>query len=248
MKSKAHGRKCQAMGVSESSLDEPESEETGTSGNGDASDLFCSGCVEVFVHSWMNFCLWRRTATQHWQLMQHHVLFSSPRPCIRNMKKWEINKWRIQSKARPPDAVDGARPLSSRMILWGKAEHRWALPSAPKWSHRRVSKSARHDSLPCCAGLCRLSFFLTSRSHSSQGRAILHHSQGCRDSLWIEARCFSIKFQPFHSGSIYNVYLMGGRWGVQLPTFVLVHGQCSALFFVFIFTDAARLSVEFLKL
>lgn len=30
MKSKAHGKKCQAMGVSESSLDEPESEETGT--------------------------------------------------------------------------------------------------------------------------------------------------------------------------------------------------------------------------
>ncbi|KAG7242210.1 hypothetical protein INR49_024256 [Caranx melampygus] len=29
MKSKAHGKKCQAMGVSESSLDEPESEETG---------------------------------------------------------------------------------------------------------------------------------------------------------------------------------------------------------------------------
>lgn len=34
MKSKAHGKKCQAMGVSESSLDEPESEETGTSGGG----------------------------------------------------------------------------------------------------------------------------------------------------------------------------------------------------------------------
>uniref|UniRef100_A0A665UUK3 C2H2-type domain-containing protein n=1 Tax=Echeneis naucrates TaxID=173247 RepID=A0A665UUK3_ECHNA len=31
MKSKAHGKKCQAMGVSESSLDEPESEETGES-------------------------------------------------------------------------------------------------------------------------------------------------------------------------------------------------------------------------
>ncbi|XP_047454547.1 transcription factor HIVEP3 [Mugil cephalus] len=31
MKSKAHGKKCQAMGVSESSLDEPESEETGGS-------------------------------------------------------------------------------------------------------------------------------------------------------------------------------------------------------------------------
>ncbi|XP_041648372.1 transcription factor HIVEP3 isoform X2 [Cheilinus undulatus] len=30
MKSKAHGKKCQAMGVSESSLDEPESEETGS--------------------------------------------------------------------------------------------------------------------------------------------------------------------------------------------------------------------------
>lgn len=30
MKSKSHGKKCQAMGVSESSLDEPESEETGT--------------------------------------------------------------------------------------------------------------------------------------------------------------------------------------------------------------------------
>lgn len=30
MKSKAHGKKCQAMGVSESSLDEPESEEAGT--------------------------------------------------------------------------------------------------------------------------------------------------------------------------------------------------------------------------
>uniref|UniRef100_H3CWB1 HIVEP zinc finger 3 n=1 Tax=Tetraodon nigroviridis TaxID=99883 RepID=H3CWB1_TETNG len=30
MKSKAHGKKCQAMGVSESSLDDPESEETGT--------------------------------------------------------------------------------------------------------------------------------------------------------------------------------------------------------------------------
>jgi len=30
MKSKAHGKKCQAMGVSESSVDEPESEETGT--------------------------------------------------------------------------------------------------------------------------------------------------------------------------------------------------------------------------
>uniref|UniRef100_A0A3P9K1B8 HIVEP zinc finger 3b n=1 Tax=Oryzias latipes TaxID=8090 RepID=A0A3P9K1B8_ORYLA len=44
MKSKAHGKKCQAMGLSESSLDEPESEETGTGtlGNGDASDLFCS--------------------------------------------------------------------------------------------------------------------------------------------------------------------------------------------------------------
>uniref|UniRef100_A0A3Q2DEH4 Transcription factor HIVEP3-like n=1 Tax=Cyprinodon variegatus TaxID=28743 RepID=A0A3Q2DEH4_CYPVA len=31
MKSKAHGKKCQAVGVSEASLDEPESEETGTS-------------------------------------------------------------------------------------------------------------------------------------------------------------------------------------------------------------------------
>ncbi|MEQ2197001.1 hypothetical protein XENOCAPTIV_020618 [Xenoophorus captivus] len=31
MKSKAHGKKCQAVGVSETSLDEPESEETGTS-------------------------------------------------------------------------------------------------------------------------------------------------------------------------------------------------------------------------
>lgn len=30
MKSKAHGKKCQAMGVSESSVDEPESEETGS--------------------------------------------------------------------------------------------------------------------------------------------------------------------------------------------------------------------------
>lgn len=30
MKSKSHGKKCQAMGVSESSVDEPESEETGT--------------------------------------------------------------------------------------------------------------------------------------------------------------------------------------------------------------------------
>ncbi|XP_028280458.1 transcription factor HIVEP3 isoform X2 [Parambassis ranga] len=30
MKSKAHGKKCQAMGISESSLDEPESEETGS--------------------------------------------------------------------------------------------------------------------------------------------------------------------------------------------------------------------------
>ncbi|XP_070821973.1 transcription factor HIVEP3 [Chaetodon trifascialis] len=33
MKSKAHGKKCQAMGVSESSLDEPESEETETAGS-----------------------------------------------------------------------------------------------------------------------------------------------------------------------------------------------------------------------
>lgn len=31
MKSKAHGKKCLAVGVSETSLDEPESEETGTS-------------------------------------------------------------------------------------------------------------------------------------------------------------------------------------------------------------------------
>lgn len=30
MKSKAHGKKCQEMGVSESSVDEPGSEETGT--------------------------------------------------------------------------------------------------------------------------------------------------------------------------------------------------------------------------
>lgn len=30
MKSKSHGKKCQAMGVSESSVEEPESEETGT--------------------------------------------------------------------------------------------------------------------------------------------------------------------------------------------------------------------------
>lgn len=51
MKSKAHGKKCQAMGVSESSLDEPESEETGTSGGGDESHI-------------LTFPLWRNLGTQ----------------------------------------------------------------------------------------------------------------------------------------------------------------------------------------
>uniref|UniRef100_A0A3Q3AMS1 HIVEP zinc finger 3b n=1 Tax=Kryptolebias marmoratus TaxID=37003 RepID=A0A3Q3AMS1_KRYMA len=40
MKSKAHGKKCQAVGLSESSLDEPESEETGTSEDGNAAHTF----------------------------------------------------------------------------------------------------------------------------------------------------------------------------------------------------------------
>lgn len=42
MKSKAHGKKCQSMGVSESSVDEPESEETGTGWGGwNRSSLAC---------------------------------------------------------------------------------------------------------------------------------------------------------------------------------------------------------------
>lgn len=40
MKSKAHGKKCQTVGLSESSLDEPESEETGTSEDGNAARAF----------------------------------------------------------------------------------------------------------------------------------------------------------------------------------------------------------------
>ncbi|XP_026225949.1 transcription factor HIVEP3 isoform X2 [Anabas testudineus] len=47
MKSKAHGKKCQAMGVSESSLDEPESEETG-------SDERVCGSEEQEEHQFSN--------------------------------------------------------------------------------------------------------------------------------------------------------------------------------------------------
>lgn len=53
MKSKAHGKKCQAMGVSESSVDEPESEETGTGRRG--RDASRHGGA-VLARSWMD-CL-----------------------------------------------------------------------------------------------------------------------------------------------------------------------------------------------
>lgn len=53
MKSKAHGKKCQAMGVSESSVDEPESEETGT-GRRDRDTSRHGG--EVLARSWID-CL-----------------------------------------------------------------------------------------------------------------------------------------------------------------------------------------------
>lgn len=49
MKSKAHGKKCQAMGVSESSVDEPESEEAGT-GRRDGHTSGHGG--EVLARSW----------------------------------------------------------------------------------------------------------------------------------------------------------------------------------------------------
>lgn len=64
-----------------------------------------SPCGEILVHSWMNSCLWRIVAVQHWQLMQHDVLFSSLWPCIRNLKKYKINKWRIQNMPQRPDVV-----------------------------------------------------------------------------------------------------------------------------------------------
>lgn len=56
MKSKSHGKKCQAMGVSESSVDEPESEETGT-GWGTEPQLFHRfprppRGREVLAHHW----------------------------------------------------------------------------------------------------------------------------------------------------------------------------------------------------
>lgn len=59
MKSKAHGKKCQAMGVSESSVDEPESEETGTGWRTELQLLcmFPRRSREVLARSWMD--CWR---------------------------------------------------------------------------------------------------------------------------------------------------------------------------------------------
>lgn len=60
MKSKSHGKKCQAIGVSESSVEEPESEETGTwwvgwgGGVGEASPIFPTHCRGILVQSWVN--------------------------------------------------------------------------------------------------------------------------------------------------------------------------------------------------
>lgn len=89
MKSKAHGKKCQAMGVSESSLDDPESEEAGTlewAGQTFHISAPPRALWRILVHIWMN-CLLRLGAAPRWQLMQHCVLFYSPWPCIRNVKK-----------------------------------------------------------------------------------------------------------------------------------------------------------------
>lgn len=63
MKSKSHGKKCQAIGVSESSVEEPESEETGTwwlggrgwgGGVGEASPIFPIHRGGILVQSWVN--------------------------------------------------------------------------------------------------------------------------------------------------------------------------------------------------
>lgn len=76
MKSKAHGKKCQAMGVSESSLDDPESEETGTrEWAGQTFHIFAPptlphALLRILVHSCMN-CLLRLGAAPCQQLMQH---------------------------------------------------------------------------------------------------------------------------------------------------------------------------------
>lgn len=50
---------------------------------------------EVLACSWMG--CWRIiVAAQCWQLMQHYVLFYSLWPCIRNVEKEKINKWRME--------------------------------------------------------------------------------------------------------------------------------------------------------
>lgn len=168
-------------------------------GDEEAYHIFPIHCREILVHSWMNFCLWRIVAAQHWQLMQHHVLFCSLWPCIaRNMKRYKINEWRIQ--------------IISICIP--------TLTSSPVNATKEPQNQPPHDLLPNLPVLplpslslsCWQTTLITAKDAPFKPS---FHSQGCWDSLWIEAWCYSIKFRSFHAQSIYNMGLMGGGWGLS---------------------------------
>lgn len=144
-------------------------------GDGEASHIFPIHCREILVHSWMNFCLWRIVAAQHWQLMQHHVLFSSLWPCIRNMETYKINEWRIQSILQFPDVVAAVWQVhlvfKDVLLAYDNMDSNTfvcppfkAKRKCLKASHLTVSKpTLLYYPSPCC-------LFLADRLHSSQPR------------------------------------------------------------------------------
>lgn len=146
--------------------------------------------------------------------MQHHVLFSSLWPCIRNAEKQKLNEWRIQNVSWCGCGCLASSPCSQGCVA-GICQHPF------QHIHPSPGKSQPPHDFPFNLPLLRLSSLSLSCwqttltwAKDKQFRPPFH-SQGCRDSLWIEAWCYSIKFRSIHPQSIYNMVLMGGGWGLS---------------------------------
>lgn len=130
--------------------------------------------------------------------------------CGKAEAKWMTNTERFLMWLR----LSGKFTLFSRMCCWHM--------SAPIPTHSSVpGKSQPPHDFPFNLPLLRLSSLSLSCwqttltwAKDKQFRPPFH-SQGCRDSLWIEAWCYSIKFRSIHPQSIYNMVLMGGGWGLS---------------------------------
>lgn len=112
----------------------------------------------AIVRSCVKFSMWSMEAARHWRLTQQHVLFSVLWHCIRTMKRYQINKWRIQRTRLLMRLQESGHYVIIKSVLLECKRTQLSAPICPTTTNPERSFKARTSiSSPCfCLLRCLL--------------------------------------------------------------------------------------------